>query len=145
MNRLMEKNIHDRIGANGFDNFKNHPFFLPIDFVALEKKEIPPIYVPPSEKANFDATYDLEELLLEETPLEARTRSKKPRAQLRKDATPQERRADELHTMIEQCFEPFDYTLATFEKYARSLPFVDFADHLLDFAKSRASMTTQLT
>jgi len=117
----MEKNVHDRIGANGFENFQNHPFFLPIDFVALERKAIPPIFIPPSEKANFDATYDLEELLLEETPLEARTRSRRPRPQLRQDATPQERRADELHTMIERCFEPFDYTHATFEKYVLKL------------------------
>ena len=120
INRLLEKNIHDRIGANGFDNFEKHPFFFSIDFAALERKEIAPIFVPPSEKANFDATYDLEELLLEETPLEARARSKRSRAQLRPDATPQERRADKLHTMIEQYFEPFDYTLANFDKYACS-------------------------
>lgn len=79
--------------------------------MALEKKQIPPIFVPSSEKTNFDATYDLEELLLEEAPLEARARRQKPRAQLKDDATDKEIRDDELHRMIETLFEPFDYTL----------------------------------
>ncbi|KAI5370631.1 putative serine/threonine-protein kinase, active [Septoria linicola] len=107
---LLEKNKHLRIGAAGFDTFTDNPFFRELDFVALENKEIEPIFCPSSEKTNFDATYDLEELLLEEAPLEARARKQKPRAELREDATQQEIRADELHRMIETMFEPFNYT-----------------------------------
>ena len=114
--RLMCKKVSDRIGANGFDNFTHHPFFLPIDFDALEKKKVPPVFVPSSEKTNFDATYDLEELLLEEAPLEARARHQKPRPKLKPDASEAEKRAAQLHEMIEQYFEPFDYTKASFEK-----------------------------
>jgi serine/threonine kinase 32 len=33
-----------------------------------------PLFVPDSKKANFDATHELEELLLEENPLKARKR-----------------------------------------------------------------------
>ncbi|PIB02414.1 Serine/threonine-protein kinase 32A [Cercospora beticola] len=107
---LLEKNKHLRIGAAGWETFTDNPFFREIDFVALEHKEYEPIFCPSSEKTNFDATYDLEELLLEEAPLEARARKQKPRAELREDATQQEIRADELHRMIETMFEPFNYT-----------------------------------
>jgi serine/threonine kinase 32 len=107
---LLEKNRKKRIGAIGFDTFTDNPFFRPIDFVALERKEIEPIFLPSSDKTNFDATYDLEELLLEEAPLEARARRQKPREALKDDATDQEIRAEELHKMIETLFEPFNYT-----------------------------------
>lgn len=107
---LLEKDKTLRIGAAGFESFTDNPFFREIDFEALERKEIEPVFCPSSDKTNFDATYDLEELLLEEAPLEARARKQKPRAELREDATAQEIRADELHRMIETMFEPFNYT-----------------------------------
>lgn len=106
-----------RIGAAGWETFTDHPFFAEIDFEALLRKEIPPVFVPSSEKTNFDATYDLEELLLEEAPLEARARRQKPRERLKEDATAQEIREEELHRMIETLFEPFDYTTAAYDKY----------------------------
>jgi len=109
---LLEKNRKKRIGAIGFETFTDNPFFRPLDFEALERKEIPPVFIPSSDKTNFDATYDLEELLLEEAPLEARARRQKPREALKDDATEQEIRAEELHKMIETLFEPFNYTTA---------------------------------
>ena len=118
---LLEKDTTRRIGAVSFESYTDAPFFRPIDFVALERKQIPPIFIPSSEKTNFDATYDLEELLLEEAPLEARARRQKPRAQLKPDATDKEIRDDELHRMIETLFEPFDYTQAAFDPYVLSL------------------------
>jgi len=112
---LLTKDRRKRIGAASFDTFTSHPFFQKIDFEALERKEISPIFVPSSEKANFDATYDLEELLLEEAPLEARTRRLKPRAELRENATQEEKREDALHRMMEGMFEPFDYTTVKYD------------------------------
>lgn len=112
---LLDKNPRQRLGARSFASFVNDDFFVSVDFSALEQKQIPPIFVPSSDKANFDATYDLEELLLEEAPLEARARKQKPRPELRADATEQEKREHELHTIIETMFEPFDYTLASFD------------------------------
>ena len=109
---LLEKDVRKRIGALNFHTFTDNPFFRELDFVALEQKLIAPIFIPSSEKTNFDATYDLEELLLEEAPLEARARRQKPRAQLKDDATDKEIRDDELHRMIETLFEPFNYTVA---------------------------------
>lgn len=110
---LLEKDVTRRIGASSFKSFVENPFFQEIDFELLEEKKILPIFVPSSEKTNFDATYDLEELLLEEAPLEARARRQKPRAALKEDATEKEIRDDELHRTIEKLFEPFDYTLTT--------------------------------
>ncbi|KAF2689986.1 kinase-like protein [Lentithecium fluviatile CBS 122367] len=107
---LLEKDRKKRIGAMSFESFIDNPFFRPLDFVALERKEIPPVFIPSSDKTNFDATYDLEELLLEEAPLEARARRQKPREALKDDATDAEIRAEELHKMIETLFEPFNYT-----------------------------------
>ncbi|KAF2453751.1 kinase-like domain-containing protein [Lineolata rhizophorae] len=113
---LMEKDRKKRIGAVGFDTFTSDSFFRSLDFAALERKEIEPIFKPSSDKTNFDATYDLEELLLEEAPLEARARRQKPREQLKEDATEQEIRAEELHKMIETLFEPFNYTLKKYDE-----------------------------
>ncbi|KAL3476318.1 kinase-like domain-containing protein [Aspergillus californicus] len=115
MSALIEKDRSRRIGAVSFESYTSHPFFADIDFVALERKEIPPVFRPSSDKTNFDATYDLEELLLEEAPLEARARRQKPRAELRDDATAKEIREDELHRLIETMFEPFDYTIVKYQ------------------------------
>lgn len=105
-----------------WESFTHHDFFRPIDFEALERKEIDPVFVPSSEKTNFDATYDLEELLLEEAPLEARARRQKPREKLKDDATDKEIREDELYRMIDTDFKPFDYTVAAYRKWVGSQP-----------------------
>lgn len=125
---LLEKNRTKRIGAIGFESFTDNPFFRPIDFIALERKEIPPVFIPSSDKTNFDATYDLEELLLEEAPLEARARRQKPREALKDDATEQEIRAEELHRMIETLFEPFNYTTAGDQRTPAAVAVVDPQD-----------------
>ncbi|KAF8537317.1 protein kinase [Trichophaea hybrida] len=119
--KLLTPDTSVRLGAAGFRTFTEHPFFVEIDFEALERKEIPPVFVPSSEKTNFDATYDLEELLLEEAPLEARARRQKPRERLKDDATAQEIREEELHKMIETLFEPFDYTTVAYTGTADSV------------------------
>jgi len=111
----LEPNPDKRLGAT-WESFINEPFFKSIDFDALLRKEIEPVFVPSSEKTNFDATYDLEELLLEEAPLEARARRQKPREKLKDDATQKEIREEELYKTIEREFRPFDYTVAAYEK-----------------------------
>ncbi|KAG5922803.1 hypothetical protein E4U53_003655 [Claviceps sorghi] len=117
----MDFNPETRMGST-WESFIYNDFFKAIDFDLLEQKRIEPIFIPSSEKTNFDATYDLEELLLEEAPLEARARRQKPRERLKVDATDQEIREDELYRMIERDFRPFDYTLAAYKKYDASMP-----------------------
>ncbi|KAF2796214.1 kinase-like protein [Melanomma pulvis-pyrius CBS 109.77] len=138
---LLEKDRKKRIGAIGFETFLDNPFFRPLDFVALERKEIDPVFIPSSDKTNFDATYDLEELLLEEAPLEARARRQKPREALKDDATDQEIRAEELHKMIETLFEPFNYTTVAEARPAAAIVVADPNDS----TGSRASNTSNST
>ncbi|KAA8565577.1 hypothetical protein EYC84_009429 [Monilinia fructicola] len=96
----------------------NFPITAPaVSMPSLERKEIEPVFVPSREKTNFDATYDLEELLLEEAPLEARARRQKPREALKDDATEKEIKEEELHKMIEAQFTTFDYTKAAYDRY----------------------------
>ncbi|KAK2771553.1 hypothetical protein CKAH01_04128 [Colletotrichum kahawae] len=111
----LSPNRDTRMGAT-WESFTKHEFFMMIDFEALERKQIEPVFVPAADKTNFDATYDLEELLLEEAPLEARARRQKPRERLKEDASEKEIREDELYRMIENEFRPFDYTLAAYKK-----------------------------
>jgi serine/threonine kinase 32 len=128
----LEEDPAKRMGSASFLSFTDNPFFREIDFEALEKKELEPVFVPSSEKTNFDATYDLEELLLEEAPLEARARRQKPREQLKDDATDKEIREDELYRMIENMFLPFDYTTAAYDRYASIRSVCDVPLTLLD-------------
>lgn len=111
----LEPNRDKRMGAT-WESFTNHEFFAMINFDSLEQKRIEPVFVPSADKTNFDATYDLEELLLEEAPLEARARRQKPRERLKEDASEKEIREDELYRMIETDFRPFDYTIAAYKK-----------------------------
>jgi serine/threonine kinase 32 len=112
----LEPDPSKRMGSASFQSFTDNPFFRSIDFEALERKELEPVFVPSSEKTNFDATYDLEELLLEEAPLEARARRQKPREALKDDATDKEIREHGLYRMIESQFDVFDYTAAAFDR-----------------------------
>ncbi|ROT36592.1 kinase-like protein [Sodiomyces alkalinus F11] len=111
----LEPNRDKRMGST-WESFIHHEFFSVIDFDLLEQKRIDPVFVPAADKTNFDATYDLEELLLEEAPLEARARRQKPREKLKEDASEKEIREDELYRMIEAEFKPFDYTVAAYKK-----------------------------
>lgn len=116
----LEEDPNKRMGCvrdEDFTSFTDNPFFRPIDFEALERREIEPVFIPSNQKTNFDASYDLEELLLEEAPLEARMRRQKPREQLREDASEKEIKEEEMYKLIEEEFTPFDYTTAIYEKY----------------------------
>lgn len=116
MRRALEPNPDLRLGHT-WEDFTQEPFFAVLDFVMLEAKQIEPVFVPSADKTNFDATYDLEELLLEEAPLEARARRQKPRERLKDDATEKEIREEELYRTIERDFLSFDYTVAAYKKY----------------------------
>ncbi|KAJ4228794.1 Serine/threonine kinase [Fusarium falciforme] len=111
----LDPNRDTRMGST-WDSFANHEFFKVFDFELLEQKRIEPIFVPCSHKTNFDGTYEMEELLFEAAPLEARARRQKPRERLKEDATDKEIRDDELHRMIETDFRPFDYTVVAYKK-----------------------------
>jgi serine/threonine protein kinase len=61
----------------GLDELWDHPWLQGIDWDKLERKEYVAPFIPDSDHANFDATYDLEELLLEDNPLVHKKKKKK--------------------------------------------------------------------
>ena len=64
---LLERNPKKRIGygPNGTEDIMNHPFFEPIDWERLEKKEIKPPYVPKTRK--IDDLRHIDPVFLDET------------------------------------------------------------------------------
>ncbi|KIJ20761.1 hypothetical protein PAXINDRAFT_165601 [Paxillus involutus ATCC 200175] len=74
---LLERDPPKRLSCKTgeqFEELQRHPWFQPIDWQALENKELQPPFTPDSKKANFDASHELEELLLEDNPLKAKVR-----------------------------------------------------------------------
>jgi len=129
MSNLLERDWNTRIGAHSWESFTDHPFFQPLDFAALECKRVAPVFQPSQEKSNFDAVYELEELLLEQAPLEGRARkaAKRPPQprheghtngdqKVKKELPPrrkgrtEEEREEEIMDMINEYFEPYNYT-----------------------------------
>ncbi|KAG4085382.1 kinase-like protein [Neocallimastix lanati (nom. inval.)] len=79
MNSFLIKDPNNRLGCSskGLDELWDNTWFRGIDWDKLERKEYVSPMIPNPDKANFDATYDLEELLLEDNPLTYRPRKKK--------------------------------------------------------------------
>ncbi|KAI0065641.1 kinase-like protein [Artomyces pyxidatus] len=75
---LLERDAFKRFACNphsdSMQEIQRHPWFSSIDWAALERKELPSPFIPDSKKANFDASHELEELLLEDNPLKAKAR-----------------------------------------------------------------------
>ena len=75
---FLDRDTTRRLGCKpvgeGFEELRRHPWFQSIDWEALITKECVPPFTPDSKKANFDASHELEELLLEDNPLKAKHR-----------------------------------------------------------------------
>ncbi|KAF8938615.1 hypothetical protein BGZ58_000492 [Dissophora ornata] len=102
LSKLCERDISQRLGctSDGLDAFKKHPWFQGIEWEKLVAKEATPPFEPDSKRANFDATHELEELLMEDNPLKAKKRAQ---------ATPGEELSAEMQ-MMEDKFIVYDYT-----------------------------------
>ncbi|KAF9134350.1 hypothetical protein BGW39_007367 [Mortierella sp. 14UC] len=77
LSKLCERDVSKRLGCTpeGLDAFKQHPWFQNIEWDKLVAKEAIPPFEPDSKRANFDATHELEELLMEDNPLKAKKRA----------------------------------------------------------------------
>jgi len=105
MKAFIERNVQKRLGAleaGGFEKIKTHPYFSDVDWVKLENKELTPPFIPDSKRANFDATHELEELLLEDNPLKAKPRKNK-------DHQHDDQPLSKEQKMMEEQFEVFNY------------------------------------
>lgn len=94
VNQLLERDPVKRFGCKpqgeGYQELRRHPWFKTLDWDTLESKEQTPPFIPDvrphilfgknnshppqAKKANFDASHELEELLLEDNPLKAKAR-----------------------------------------------------------------------
>ncbi|KAI0331480.1 kinase-like protein [Cubamyces sp. BRFM 1775] len=78
---FLERDPSRRLGCKpngeGFEELKRHPWFSCIDWDTLETKEQTAPFIPDNKKANFDASHELEELLLEDNPLRAKQRKER--------------------------------------------------------------------
>ncbi|KAL1685868.1 kinase-like domain-containing protein [Schizophyllum commune] len=84
---------------DGMAELRRHAWFRgAVNWDTLESKEAPSPFVPDAKKANFDASHELEELLLEDNPLKAKQRK----------AAFQENLSAELRQMEEQ-FTSYDF------------------------------------
>ncbi|GJJ76768.1 serine/threonine kinase 32 [Entomortierella parvispora] len=103
MRGFLTREPKDRLGIKGgMDGVRQHPFFQAGAYQTnpenwwymLETKQLTPKFRPSSDTANFDATYDLEELLLDDEPLTYRsTRKRAQRLQKEKDKAVKEENA----------------------------------------------------
>ncbi|KAF9105921.1 hypothetical protein BGX29_011037 [Mortierella sp. GBA35] len=102
VSKLCERDISKRLGctSEGLDGIKNHPWFQGIEWDKLVSKEAIPPFEPDSKRANFDATHELEELLMEENPLKAKKRAQ---------TTPETELSTEMQ-MMEDKFIVYDFT-----------------------------------
>ena len=60
INKLLKRKEEKRLGYNGIDELKNHPWMEEIDWEKLKMKKINPPYIP-SNKENYDKNYCEEE------------------------------------------------------------------------------------
>ncbi|KAH7104699.1 kinase-like protein [Auriculariales sp. MPI-PUGE-AT-0066] len=79
---LLTRDVTARLACGGSDgdvsrDMKKHAWFAGVDWSALEGKVVASPFTIDPKKAHFDATHDLEELLLEDNPLRARERNPK--------------------------------------------------------------------
>lgn len=56
LNGLLEKEPEKRLGTNGIDEIKNHPFFKSLNWKNLELKKVNPPFTP-NVKDEFDLRY----------------------------------------------------------------------------------------
>ncbi|KAF9323726.1 hypothetical protein BG006_001207 [Podila minutissima] len=124
LSRLCERDISKRLGCtpDGLDALKNHPWFNGIEWDKLVTKEATPPFEPDSKRANFDATHELEELLMEDNPLKAKKRAQ---------PTPETELSTEMQLMEDK------FIIYDFNKVRRS--------HSLNRGKITRSGTSQST
>jgi serine/threonine kinase 32 len=100
--QFLERDTSKRLGCKpngeGFQELRRLAWFKPIDWDTLDSKEQIPPFVPDGKKANFDASHELEELLLEDNPLKAKARKAN-----------QENFSPEMKQMEEQCVFSIQY------------------------------------
>ncbi|KAG6861345.1 hypothetical protein C0995_001324 [Termitomyces sp. Mi166 len=123
---LLDRDTSRRFGCKphgeGFQELRRHPWFKTIDWDTLESKQQTPPFVPDAKRANFDASHELEELLLEDNPLKAKARKAN-----------QDNLSAEMRQMEEQ------FTTYDFKKMQRRSYYPHNHQHLISIATGTSS------
>ncbi|KAI9007264.1 kinase-like domain-containing protein [Gaertneriomyces semiglobifer] len=110
---LITRDIHKRLGSKesgGVERLQQHPWFKEFDWAELAQKKGTPPFVPDSKRANFDATHELEELLLEDNPLKAKPRKKRKEGEPIKVPEGQDPAVTKDMAIMEEKFTVYDFT-----------------------------------
>ena len=106
---LLVREIPKRLGSSemdGFQGFKNHSSLNHFNWEDVQQKKVKPSFIPPKE-LNCDGIYEIENIFLEDHPLQAKSRrSTKPSKTPKPDETPYEKN---MRIMDEQ-FTVYDFT-----------------------------------
>lgn len=126
LERDPSKRLACKPGGEDFEEVKRHPWFQNINWETLETKEQIAPFIPDvrllllaipscvdrvviqSKKANFDASHELEELLLEDNPLRARQRKERDISSLSAEM----RQMEEQYVMVIQAGFFYQSTLS---------------------------------
>ena len=57
INSLLERKKEKRLGYNGFEEIRNHPWLIDFNWEDLENKKIYPVFIPPVGDNNYDKKY----------------------------------------------------------------------------------------
>ena len=57
INSLLERKKEKRLGYNGFEEIKNHPWLIDFNWDDLINKRIQPVFIPPFGEINYDQKY----------------------------------------------------------------------------------------
>ncbi|TFK45871.1 kinase-like protein [Heliocybe sulcata] len=137
LSQFLERNPSRRLGCrpgHGFEDVRNNPWFVDLDFDRLEAKELQPPFVPDMKKANFDVTHELDEFLMVEKPLTHQKRKANPDL---------EKMKPELRQLEEQ-FTVYDYTRSKrMSYYPHNQPVTVVRDGASDCGELDASMLEQ--
>ena len=57
INELLERKKEKRLGYNGFDEIKNHPWLIDFNWEELKNKRMQPFFIPPFTDNNYDKKY----------------------------------------------------------------------------------------
>ncbi|KAI8878512.1 kinase-like protein [Backusella circina FSU 941] len=69
LTKMLDRNPKERLGAKGIQQFKTHPWFRDVIWDEMESKTTTSPFIPDSDESNFDAVHELEELLMDDSPL----------------------------------------------------------------------------
>ena len=101
--KMMAINPEKRIST--LDQLRKHPAMVEMNFDAVVKKAVTPLFVPKKNELHCDPTYELEEMIVESRPLYAKKSKNKKSTKPKKDQVqPQDTNASQSFLLFRKCY-----------------------------------------